>query len=243
MTRFNKNLLIGEYDYGDSTSTQIKTLLLEAIKEVAPVVLRELKNDVLAKYPKCDTFSQRITILNLTNYPELNAILDEWASNCNLQNEEWFKETALLTLAMWKFTEVENLNWFYPPKAYWVEAMAHEKDLKLILPGWDYAFETRADYRKRIINHLDNYLNEKEKQAQQRGFKKTPEKRKKQHFIWWVEYIVNNKSLREITLEYYDEKDEDKIESLKRHIQREITKVSNLMGFVKPNRKGAPRKK
>lgn len=119
-------------------------------------------------------------------YGQLREGLQAWFKRFNL-HDDWLMDLALAHLC--------------PP--FWDERMLYsfpavKTDQKLTLIAWDPTLETRAVASARMQAIIAKHLDQVEKQAEDGGLERTPERRQARHLHWLAGYQVCNWSQKRI---------------------------------------------
>lgn len=166
-----------------------------------------------------------------------------WSREHNL-DEIWCREQAYETLSMWQASPLlfDERMWHDEPIGYPIIASRGGR------PKFVFSYDTiypveglRSEIKRRILDkceiELEAFLDERERQAEEGGLVRTPEKRKLEHFIWLVEHQINGLTYREIVEKYQDENGMDI-----RKISEAITSTASLIGLTLRSAQGRNRK-
>ncbi len=135
---------------------EARILFLDAVAEVEPKVLKDLRADVFPFYD-----SRKIL-----RWPDvqgdLRQALGEWAESFNLAFD-WVMETALLTLWSWFMVAPEFLDeiagdWQHATGAYWLHTSRDERRIVFRHAGWDPAGEARKAFENRIMEDFKQFI-------------------------------------------------------------------------------------
>lgn len=190
----------GEYDGGEMATWEARMHFLDAVAEVRPEVLDALRDDVFPLYDSWGLLGPNDV------HGDLRDALENWTKRFNL-SFDWVVEAALVTLWSWFMVDPEALDeiaseWHHAGGGYWLHTSKEERRIIFKHAGWDPAGETRAGFRKRVMNDfaifVERYMDELAGIVEERGLEKAKEARKVVHFTWAALRIVQGRSYREI---------------------------------------------
>jgi len=171
----------------------------------------------------------------------LREALLSWAKRFHL-TDEWVLDQALMTLRVWEEAGqgADRLSWFLPQ----VENASPISDVEgmfaFLTLGWGPAVETWAEANARIRRAFDRYLNHYRCQieglCEQRGWKRTPHKRRgSPHLVWLLLYQVKGWRYGEIARKHHADRNT---------VKDGIQSVADLIGLTvrRAGPPGRPRK-
>jgi hypothetical protein len=123
-----------------------------------------------------------------------------WTDRFSLNNE-WFLEVALYTMNDWcENPEKEGADWPELGPVLW----HREVGFRFEFPSWEPSVDTWRSYHKRIVaafhQRIEAYRKSKMDTTPEEALAR--EKHEEMHFVWFVEFQINEKSMAQIAREY-----------------------------------------
>ncbi len=182
---------------------EARTIFLDAIADVTPEVLTDLKNMVmpfLMAMPlfqlACQTADEGELPIYWQDYPEdVKQALAEWAEKYNLTDKgDWIFQTATQSLIMWGIEPETKDDWLHEPVTF-EESVTTETDISPCQSG----DESLPHALNHMINEMDTKLTATEMATKKNSWSKTDsEIRNDEQYDWLALRIVKDYTAKQI---------------------------------------------